>query len=273
VWRHHFLRSRLSSAAVVSCLRASAFLVGKYERRKSSLNASKDSSSYFSSKVSSSSLTIHILPIDCVRNTLALQSIEMIVSAIVSYVIYTSFGIRDAERCETSQTDLTNYEWRHVVLLLGIFRRAPPPFATRAWTCMCDPNISTILQLKLAWSENLDYRTTCISSESLSVKVVRQHWRHVMNGILYRKDTRTQLVLPRCVRQAIMEKMHADPVALFPFGQRWVVLDSYSLSATLRLFTEQRLQDLRRSPPVTHPRTYCAQRCLNFQTGEQRTNR
>jgi transposase InsO family protein len=83
----------------------------------------------------------------------------------------------------------------------------------------CDPDISPILQLKLAGSDYPDYRT--ISSESLSVKVLRQHWRHlfVMNGILYRKlevpnkDTRTQLVLPRCVRQAIMEKMHADPVA------------------------------------------------------------
>ena len=82
-----------------------------------------------------------------------------------------------------------------------------------------DPDIGPILQLKLSGSDYPSYRT--VSGESLSVKVLRQHWRHlfVENGILYRrlvvpdKPTRTQLVLPRTLKRGIMEKLHSDPCA------------------------------------------------------------
>jgi hypothetical protein len=82
-----------------------------------------------------------------------------------------------------------------------------------------DPDIAPILQLKKNGSDYPDYR--CISGESLSVKALRQHWRHliVKDGILFRKlevqgkPTRMQLVLSRVVRQQVLQKLHSDPAS------------------------------------------------------------
>ena len=82
---------------------------------------------------------------------------------------------------------------------------------------LSDPDIGPILQLKLVDAEYPSYRT--VSAESLSVKALRQHWRHLIveNGILYRRlivpdrPTRTQIVLPRTLRLSVMEQLHSTP--------------------------------------------------------------
>ncbi|XP_064639557.1 uncharacterized protein LOC135495071 [Lineus longissimus] len=82
-----------------------------------------------------------------------------------------------------------------------------------------DPDIAPILQLKKNGSDYPDYRY--ISGETLSVKALRQHWRHLLveDGILFRrlevqgKPARKQLVLPRTVRYQVLEKLHSDPAS------------------------------------------------------------
>ena len=84
---------------------------------------------------------------------------------------------------------------------------------------LSDPDISPILQLKMAGAEYPTFRS--ISAESLSVKALRQHWRNlfVRNGILYRKlvvpdkDLKVQVVLPRCLKSQILQQLHCDPSA------------------------------------------------------------
>ena len=84
---------------------------------------------------------------------------------------------------------------------------------------LADPDIAPILQLKLAGADYPAYKS--ISGESLSVKTLRQHWRHlyVDNGILYRKlvipgrEDRHQIVLPRTLRHTIMYQLHSQPTS------------------------------------------------------------
>jgi transposase InsO family protein len=93
------------------------------------------------------------------------------------------------------------------------------PYDDLANLQLSDPDIGPILQLKLADSDYPSYRS--ISGESLSVKALRQHWRHlsVDNGILYRKlvvldrPTRHQIVLPRTLRHSVMGQLHCEPTS------------------------------------------------------------
>ena len=93
------------------------------------------------------------------------------------------------------------------------------PYDQLANLQLSDPDIGPILQFKLANSEYPSYRS--ISAESLSVKALRQHWRHlsVENGILYRKlvvpdrPTRQQIVLPRTLRHGVMDQLHSAPTS------------------------------------------------------------
>ena len=79
---------------------------------------------------------------------------------------------------------------------------------------LSDPDIAPILQLKLDASEYPDYKV--VSAESLSVKALRQHWRHLFvdKGVLCRKlevpgkDVRVQVILPRTLRDNIMTQLH-----------------------------------------------------------------
>jgi transposase InsO family protein len=84
---------------------------------------------------------------------------------------------------------------------------------------LTDPDIATIMQLKLNGSDYPTFRE--ISAESLSVKALRQHWRNlfVSNGVLYRRlvvedrNSKVQIALPRSLRTQILERLHSDPTA------------------------------------------------------------
>jgi transposase InsO family protein len=86
-------------------------------------------------------------------------------------------------------------------------------------TQLSDPDIAPIMQLKI---QNVDYPTfRSISAESLGAKALRQHWRNlfIKDDILFRKlvvpnkDTRLQVVLPRSMRNDVLQQLHSDPTA------------------------------------------------------------